>query len=486
MTVPSLALSASPLSELEVDAVIIAATTGAKHATILDSAGLDIATQFAALGGTGAVDELVRVPGPARGPRAVAIAGVGDEADAASLRLAMGNAVRGIGTVSTVAIAVPAVSSEIAAALLEGAALGAYRFDDFRSSAKPSVTAITLITELDENEVELDRVRAIVDAVGLTRDLVNTPPAELSPERLADVAVEQGEANGIDVRVWQDAELEADGFGGIVGVGAGSSRGPRLVRMDYAPTDAKFHLALVGKGITFDSGGLSLKPSASMLGMKTDMAGAAAVLAATVALARIGVPVHVTTWLCIAENMPSGTAIRPNDVLRIKGGTTVEVTNTDAEGRLVLADGLVAASAEEPDAIIDVATLTGAQVVALGNRTSGLMGHGEIVERFQDAARAVDESVWTMPLPGELRETLKSDVADLMNAKVGSPAAGMLLAGVFLREFVGEVGGAPVQWAHLDIAGPSYNTGTAWGFNAAGATGVAVRSLVRLGEDLAR
>ncbi len=237
-----------------------------------------------------------------------------------------------------------------------------------------------------------------------------------------------------------EERLAAGGFGGILGVGQGSSRGPRLVIVRYAPAGATKHLALVGKGITFDSGGLSLKPAASMVGMKYDMTGAAVVLAATLAAARLGLPVAVTAWMCIAENLPSGTAIRPNDVLTIRGGATVEVLNTDAEGRLVLADGLVAASEEQPDAIVDVATLTGAARVAMGERTIPVMGDGELGALVVAAGEAAGESYWPMPLPAELRGLLDSDVADIANAKPGSTTGGMLLAGHFLRHFVGTRG----------------------------------------------
>jgi len=206
-----------------------------------------------------------------------------------------------------------------------------------------------------------------------------------------------------------------------------------------------------------------------------------------IAFAELGVPIRVTGLLCLAENLPSGTATRPNDVLRIRGGKTVEVLNTDAEGRLVLADGLVAASEEQPDAIVDVATLTGAQMVALGGRISGLLGDDELVATVRRAADDVDEAVWPMPLPRDLMPLLKSDVADLANTKLGQTVPGMLLAGVFLQEFVGTREGtdARIPWAHLDIAGPSHNAGAGWGFTGTGATGAAVRTLVRLGEDLA-
>jgi leucyl aminopeptidase len=373
------------------------------------------------------------------------------------------------------------------AAILEGAALGAYAYSEYKSKPKAPVEDITLHSALDADAVGLDRVRAVTAAVARTKDLVNASPADLFPARLAELAVEAASSAGVAAKVWDEAALEADGFGGILAVGRGSSRGPRLVRLDYAPAAASAHLALVGKGITFDSGGLSIKPMASMVGMKTDMAGAAAVLSAVVALAELQVPIRVTGWLCLAENLPSGTAVRPNDVLRIHGGTTVEVLNTDAEGRLVMADGLVAASEEQPDAIVDVATLTGAQVVALGHRIAGLMGDDDLVAKVRDAADAVGEATWPMPLPADLLTLLRSDVADLANTKLGQTVPGMLLAGVFLQEFIGTREGSEerIPWAHVDIAGPANNTGSAWGFTGSGATGAAVRTLVRLGEQLA-
>jgi leucyl aminopeptidase len=294
----------------------------------------------------------------------------------------------------------------------------------------------------------------------------------------------------VDVTIWDEEALRRDGFGGILGVGQGSSRPPRLVKLAYAPEGASRHIALVGKGITFDTGGLSLKPAASMLGMKDDMTGAATVLAVVRAVAELSLNVRVTAWLCIAENMPSGTAIRPGDVLRISNGTTVEVTNTDAEGRLVMADGLVAASAEQPDAIIDVATLTGAQVVALGNRYTGVMGDEELVSQVLSSAKASGEFMWPMPFAEELRALLRSEVADIANAKVGNRAGGMIVAGLFLREFVGKVSDekdAPsIPWAHLDIAGPGTNGESPYGFTGTGPTGVAVRTLLRLAEDFSR
>lgn len=484
MTVPELECSPTPAIESDADVVLLAARATDDGVELLAPAEYEwVGSLLATLGASGAVDELTRIPARDAGPRVVAIVGIGDRADPASLRLAAGSALRQLNAVGSVAVAIPAGDSASAAALLEGAGLGAYSFTRYRAEPKAPVGRITLHTVLD---VPVERVRSLVTAVARTKDLVNTPPLDLFPARFAEIAVEAADAAGVSSRVWDEAALEADGFGGILGVGRGSSRGPRLVRLEYVPDGASVHLALVGKGITFDSGGLSLKPGTSMVGMKMDMAGAAAVLSAIVALAELAVPIRVTGWLCLAENMPSGTAVRPNDVLRMHGGTTVEVLNTDAEGRLVMADGLAAASKEQPDAIVDVATLTGAQVAALGHRIAGLMGDDALVAQTRAAAEAVDEAVWPMPLPRDLRSLLKSDVADLTNTKLGVTVPGMLLAGVFLREFIGTRTDSDdrIPWAHLDIAGPAYNPGGAWGFTGSGGTGVAVRTLVRLGEDL--
>lgn len=487
MTVPVLAVSPDPAAQSGADAVLLAARSGPDGAELLPIEGFGwVSAALEALGAKGTAEELVKVPGGPEGPGLVVVAGVGDAPDAAALRVAIGSAVRQLTGVATLAIAVPAEEPQTAAAILEGAALGAYAYSEYKSKPKSPVEDITLYSPIDPDEIGLERVRVVTAAVARTKDLVNASPADLFPARLAELAVEAASGAGVAAKVWDEAALEADGFGGILAVGRGSSRGPRLVRLDYAPAAASVHLALVGKGITFDSGGLSIKPMASMVGMKTDMAGAAAVLSAVVALAELRVPIRVTGWLCLAENLPSGTAVRPNDVLEMRGGTTVEVLNTDAEGRLVMADGLVAASEEQPDAIVDVATLTGAQVVALGHRIAGLMGDDELVATVRAAADAVDEATWPMPLPADLLSLLRSEVADLANAKLGQAVPGMLLAGVFLREFVGTREGSEdrIPWAHLDIAGPGNNSGSAWGFTGSGATGVAVRTLVRLGEEL--
>ena len=280
-----------------------------------------------------------------------------------------------------------------------------------------------------------------------------------------------------------ESALRDAGYGGILGVGQGSDRPPRLVRLDYAPADSARHVALVGKGITFDTGGLSLKPAGSMVGMKYDMCGAATALAVLRAVAALGLPVRVTAWLCISDNMPSGRATRPGDVLRMLDGTTVEVLNTDAEGRLVLADGLVAASREHPDVIVDVATLTGAITIALGTRHAGVMGDDAAVADYLAVSAETGELAWQLPLPAHMVDELDSPIADLQNAKIGDPAGGSLFAGLFLRHFVGRVSDeadAPrIPWVHLDIAGVGMNKGGGYGFTDKGPTGATVRSLIR-------
>jgi leucyl aminopeptidase len=254
-----------------------------------------------------------------------------------------------------------------------------------------------------------------------------------------------------------------------------------MMILRWSPPSATRHIALVGKGITFDSGGLSLKPANSMVGMKYDMTGAAVVSAVVLASAASATSTAVTAWVCLAENMPSGSASRPNDVITIKNGTTVEILNTDAEGRLVLADGLSAASVENPDLIIDVATLTGAARVALGERYAGLMGSEGAVSEVEEAAKNAGELVWPMPLPEELRSLLKTDVADIANAKPGNTLGGMLVAGLFLREFIGvDSDGNRLPWAHLDIAGPAENSSGPWGYTPKGPTGALTRTLLEI------
>ncbi|MFF3039305.1 leucyl aminopeptidase [Arthrobacter citreus] len=454
-----------------------------------------VAGSFALLGVTGAADQVVRLPGlPELDAEMLVLAGLGpvsagEQLSAESLRRAAGSAVRQLAGTATVALALPASTVEDAAAVAEGALLGAYSFTEHRSahSAKvpAPVSSITVVTSTASDAAlkpALERARIVARAVNATRTLVNQPPSHLYPETFAAAARDAARPLPVKVTVWDEKKLERDGFGGILGVGKGSARPPRLVKVEYSPARAKAKLALVGKGITFDSGGLSLKPAAGMQAMKSDMGGAAVVLNALLAIAELGLPLKVTAWLCLAENMPSGTAQRPSDVLTTYGGRTVEVLNTDAEGRLVMADGLAIASEEHPDAIIDVATLTGAQMVALGNRVSAVMGEDGVRDAVKAAADRAGELFWPMPLPEELRASLDSPTADLAN--IGERFGGMMTAAVFLREFVGEVDGVKIPWAHLDIAGPAFNEGAPYGYTPKEGTGVAVRTLVSYAEDV--
>jgi leucyl aminopeptidase len=493
MTVPTLLVSSLPPLDIVADVLVLGVQKTDSGPRLLTTAVEfdSVAQSLPAIGVTGGLDELTRIPSPSGAARSIALIGVGPALGPNELRYASGSAARQLRGIDSLAIALPIENTDDLLGVLEGVGIGAYSYTPYRSSSLESTklpaSLIAVVTELADAESVISTATATVLAMKTVRDLVNAPPSDLYPQTFANEAVALAADLPIEVTVLTEAELASGGFGGILGVGQGSSRGPRLVKVSYSPASAKRHLALVGKGITFDSGGLSLKPAASMVGMKYDMTGAATVLAVTIAAAQRALPVRITAWLCLAENLPSGTATRPNDVLRIRGGKTVEVLNTDAEGRLVLADGLVAASEENPDAIIDVATLTGAARVALGNRYSAVMGDDDLVAQLIAAASRVGESMWAMPLPPELRSLLNSDVADIANAKIGDTAAGMLIAGVFLKEFVGTMGEGDqkrsIPWAHLDIAGPANNGGGAWGFTAKGPTAVTVRALLALAEE---
>lgn len=383
-------------------------------------------------------------------------------------------------------LALPAEDVAQVAAVAEGALLGAYSYTRYHqgSAADVPATELTVVTRRARDKAAtraVARAEVLATAVHGVRDLVNTAPNDLYPAAFADAAkaaVKEVGAKGVKVTVLDEKALVAGGYGGLVGVGQGSVRPPRLVKVAYSPSRPKAKVALVGKGITFDSGGISIKPAAGMDAMKSDMAGAAAVLHTVLAAARLEVPVAVTGWLCLAENMPSGTAQRPSDVITIRGGKTVEVLNTDAEGRLVMADGLVAAVEEKPDVVLDIATLTGAQVVALGPRVSGVMGADDVRGEVVDAAGAAGEQFWPMPLPADLKAGMKSRVADIAN--IGDRFGGMLTAGLFLQEFVGST-----PWAHLDIAGPAFNEKSAFGYTPTGGTGVGVRTMLGLIEGRA-
>jgi leucyl aminopeptidase len=504
--VTRISLQPGPAAGVEADALVIGVYQGEDGAVLAPGAepvdealGGSLAATLTALGATGTADEVTRTPtnGLLAAPIVVAL-GLGPAGDGEvvgstgleDLRRAAGAALRSLAGLGKVAIITPVPGSEVVEATALGAALAAYSFDEFRTGdaadRKAPVGEVVLITDEEPGASAIaagQRAQVVADAVKAVRDLINTPPSHLYPQAFADAAqaaVETAAVSSLSIEVLDDAALREGGFGGLTGVGQGSSRPPRLVKVTYTHPGAQRSLAFVGKGITFDSGGLSLKPSASMETMKSDMSGAAAVLHATVAVAKLGLPVTVTAWAALAENMPGGNAIRPSDVLKIYGGKTVEVLNTDAEGRLVLADALVRAAEEAPDAIVDVATLTGAQVLALGHRTAAVMANDpEFRTQVESAAERAGEDLWPMPLPAHLRKSMDSDVADIAN--MGERMGGMLVAGLFLKEFVGE--GTP--WAHLDIAGPAYNTVAPYGYTPKGGTGYAVRTLVQLAQDAA-
>jgi leucyl aminopeptidase len=489
------------------DALVVGVAQGPDGPVLLDSPlpGKAVRTLddlLPLLGVTGAADEVKRTPGiPGAHAEILVFAGVGRLATGQApateaLRRAAGAAVRQLAGMDTVALALPAPGIAEAAAVAEGAALGAYAFAGIRSgqaetaadsqkaAARRPVARIAVVTAAADDKAmaqALRRAAALGRAVGATRDLVNQPPSHLYPETFAQAARDLAKGLPVKLTVLDEKKLEKEGYGGILGVGKGSSRPPRLVKVEYSPAGATKHVALVGKGITFDTGGISLKPAAGMQTMKLDMAGAAVVLNTVLAAASLKLPVKLTGWLCLAENMPSGAAQRPSDVLTVFGGKTVEVLNTDAEGRLVMADGLAAASLEKPDVLIDIATLTGAQMVALGTRVSGVMGDDGVRTAIQAAADRAGEQFWPMPLPEELRSGLDSQVADIAN--IGDKFGGMLTAGLFLQEFVGEVEGRRIPWAHLDIAGPAFNEGAAYGYTPKAATGVGVRTLLAYLED---
>lgn len=373
-------------------------------------------------------------------------------------------------------------------AALVGHGLGAYSYFGQRAGTA-AIDRITVLTHGSDGnasapEDTVKRARIVVESVCFARDLVNAPANELYPESYAAIAAHQAEEFGIKAEILDEKQLEEQGFGGIIGVGKGSARAPRLLRLTYTPAETKDgapFVALVGKGITFDTGGISLKPGANMWDMISDMGGSAAVIASIYAVARLGVPVKVTATVPMAENMPSDRATRPGDILRHYGGLTTEVLNTDAEGRLVLADAIVRACEDKPDYLIETATLTGAQMVALGNRTPGVMGSIDFRDRVAMISQEVGENAWPMPLPAELDDALKSDVADLRNIST-TRWGGMSVAGCYLSHFVPD----DVEWVHIDIAGPAYNTSAPHGYTPKRGTGVPVRTIVETIERIGR
>jgi leucyl aminopeptidase len=470
------------------------AVVAASEPFLTADAVAEIEAGLKALGATGGSEQVHRLVVPSLPVSSVLTVGLGKprpEWPADTLRRAAGVAARSLGSTAAVITTLTELPGEgVCSAAVEGLILGGYRFDAFRSGKTApkdeGLHKITALSTSKDAKKQSAHGAAVATAVAAARDLVNTPPSHLFPAEFAKRAKALGESAGLEVEILDDKALTKAGYGGVIGVGQGSSRPPRLVRLIHRgsklaknPKRAK-KVALVGKGVTFDTGGISIKPAASMHYMTSDMGGAAAVIATVVLAARQELPIDVIATVPMAENMPSATAQRPGDVLTQYGGITVEVQNTDAEGRLILADAIVRACEDDPDYLIETSTLTGAQTVALGARIPGVMGSDEFRDRVAEISQRVGENGWPMPLPDELKDDLKSTVADLSNIS-GQRFAGMLVAGVFLREFVAD----GVAWAHIDVAGPAYNTGSAWGYTPKGATGVPTRTMFAVLADIA-
>jgi leucyl aminopeptidase len=428
---------------------------------------------------------------PGEGGTTTYVVGLGPaaEVDASALRFAAGALARAAKRQRSLAVDLLGSSAEGtsaaagAQAIAEGLVLGGYEFSTFKSEAKsPALTRAVIVGGGGKRAQDaVARGVAIAEAVCWARDLENEPGGSLTPAELAKRVVNEGKRSGFQVTVWDEKEIRAQKLGGLLGVNRGSVQAPRFLRLEHAPDKPRGTVALVGKGITFDSGGLSLKPSDGMVGMKGDMGGAAAVLGAVRAIASLGTKARVVGFIPVTDNMPGGDAMRVGDVLTIRNGKTVEVLNTDAEGRLILADALSLACEEEPDAIVDLATLTGACMVALGDRIAGLMGnHRGWIDQVRAAADAAGEPVWPLPLPDHLRAKLDSDVADLKNV-TDTRYGGALAAGLFLRDFVAD----GIPWAHIDIAGPA-SSSVVEGELVKGGTGFAVRTLVELLSTFAK
>jgi leucyl aminopeptidase len=488
----SLIDSAAPLTA---DVIVVATVSTPDGVALADgAAGVDAALGGALLAAlraveaTGRADEAIKIPTLGRGTAPLVIAaGLGTAApgtlDPESVRRAVGTALRGVESAKRVAVAIgTGTDPQLVAAISDGALLGSYRFTRFKPSARQNALRRVDIAVSEPAQAAakaaLRRSRIVAEAVNNTRDLVNTPANHLNPVTFAEYAREQGEGAGLTVEVLDERALKRGGYGGILAVGGGSATPPRLVRLSYAPARARARVALVGKGITFDTGGLDLK-LANMGDMKSDMAGAAAVIEATIAAARLKLPITVTATVPMAENVVSGSSYRPSDILVMRDGRTVEVDNTDAEGRLILADAILRACEDSPDYLIEAATLTGGQVVALGSATTGAMGSDAFRDRVVAAGTAAGESLWPMPLPPRLRTVLDSPVANIVNLPKDRTAS-MLVAGLFLNDFVPD----GLEWVHLDIAGPAFLS-AASGYNAQGGTGVMVRTIVATLTDLA-
>jgi leucyl aminopeptidase len=485
------------------DLVVIGVAKTRKGDLVACPGAEDVASEYgrrfkpmlSSMGFRGDSNEVLRVPtaGAIKAGQLLVI-GLGDR-DTLSLervRRAAGVAARNLGNAASVALALPAHDAAHVQAVAEGFLAGGYSFKQYKSRADDAgVADVALLSDAARRQdaiTALEHAQILTEMVNQARDWVNTPPNDLTPELFAEGVVALGRKRAgraksrLRIEVLGPDELAELGCGGILGVGMGSANLPRMVKMTWAPADARAKVAFVGKGVTYDSGGLTIKPGSSMATMKYDMGGAAAVIAATFAIAARELPVAVTTYAPMAENMVSGSAMRPGDVLTMFNGKTVEVTNTDAEGRLLLADALAMAVQEQPDAIIDAATLTGPCIVALGEKVAGVFGDDETTAAVVDAARETGELIWRLPIPDETREAVRTEskIADVLQhnwVRWGSA----LFAAAFLEEFVDDR-----PWAHVDLAGPAWNTGGPWGHVPSGATGYGIATLVEYVAALAR
>ncbi|MEJ6548721.1 leucyl aminopeptidase [Corynebacterium sp. USCH3] len=515
-TMPSLELlrAASAIADVSVDVLVIPTFSGENGIELsLGSAPgppsaspslVDRSTQVAlwkslvdigARGHAGETHYLPSVPGVAA-TRILAV-GLGD-ADALTdegLRSAAGTASRQLGRTAADTGSDLTVLSLLGTLGIipatEGHGLGSYsyhgfRHDDLRAGrvGRIIVAPPTSPSAAETADTDFSRACVVIEAVACARDLVNAPANALYPESYATVIGELSTQAGLEVEILDERDLAEAGFGALVGVGQGSTRPPRLVRVSYRPEVAGHRtvprVALVGKGVTFDTGGISLKTPATMGNMISDMGGSAAVVAAVIAASELDLPVSVTATVPLAENMPDGAAVRPGDVLRHYGGLTTEVLNTDAEGRLILGDAIARACEDDPDYLIETATLTGAQVRALGDRTPAVMGTPRLRDRVAEVSRETGEGAWPMPLPAEIATDIRSDVADLRNI-ASTGWGGMAAAGHYLAAFVPE----GVPWVHLDVAGPAYNTAAPHGYTPARGTGVPVRTIIAVLDDIA-
>jgi leucyl aminopeptidase len=482
---PTVHVTTDAVAELDVDALVVPVFRGAIEGpgtdTALRALGYDEVPRDATF--RGKLGEVLDLAAPGQPWGRVTLLGLGrmDELSEEQVRRAAGAAARHLAPrCRTIATTLPLVRADqqTIRAVAEGVLLGAYRYDDQRPGRDPLVLRdVTLVvpSSLAERAADdVDRARIHAEAQCIARDLVTTPPNLLGPVEAAE-RVRELLPEAVEVEVWDEDRLADERCDGLLAVARGSARPPRLVRLRYRPESPVAKVALVGKGITFDTGGISLKrPSSIMESMKGDMGGAAAIVGVFAALADLDVRIEVTGELCFAENMPGADAQRPSDVITMRNGTTVEVMNTDAEGRLVLADGLCLASEDDDvDAIVDVATLTGAVARAIGKRATGIFSNDDdLLRQLLSAADAAGEAIWHLPLWEELRENLDSEVADVDNLGVGDEA-GATMGGLFLREFVD---GKP--WAHLDIAGPFWQDKDRY-HNPRHGTGVGVRTLLR-------